>query len=82
MEFIITGEDTEGDCYMDALDFIRDMFSQDCTISTVLHLVMAHFNLSEEEAQKKVDEYFEIVEMMDRERECCKGESSGSDDKG
>ena len=53
---------------MDALDFIHDMFSQDCAIGTVLHLVMAHFNLSEEEAQKKVDEYFEIVETMDRGR--------------
>ena len=46
---------------MDPMDLIRDKFSQDCTIDTVLHLVMAHFNLSEEEAQTKIDEYFEIV---------------------
>lgn len=48
--------------HMDPMDLIRDKFSQDCTIDTVLHLVMAHFNLSEEEAQTKLDEYFEIVE--------------------
>ena len=47
---------------MDIMDLIRDKFSQDCTIETVRHLVMAHFNLSEEEAQAKIDEYFEIVE--------------------
>lgn len=47
---------------MDPMDLIRDKFSQDCTIDTVLHLVMAHFNLSEEEALIKLDEYFEIVE--------------------
>ncbi|MBD5498923.1 MAG: hypothetical protein HDR11_14415 [Lachnospiraceae bacterium] len=47
---------------MDLMDLIRDKFSQDCTIETVQHLVMAHFNLSEEEAQAKIDEYFEIVE--------------------
>lgn len=47
---------------MDPMDLIRDKFSQDCTIDTVLHLVIAHFNLSEEEAQTKIDEYFEIVE--------------------
>ncbi len=47
---------------MDPMDLIRDKFSQDCTIETVLHLLMAHFNLSEEEAQAKIDKYFEIVE--------------------
>ena len=47
---------------MDPMDFIWDKFSQDCTIETVLHLVMAHFDLSEEEAQTKINEYFEIVE--------------------
>lgn len=47
---------------MDPMDLIRDKFSQDCTIDTVLHLVMAHFDLSEEEAQTKIDECFEIVE--------------------
>lgn len=50
---------------MEPLDLIRDKFSQDCTIDTVLHLVMSHFDLSEEEAQAKIDEYFEIVEMID-----------------
>ena len=47
---------------MDPIDLIRDKFSQDCTIETVLHLLMVHFNLSEEEAQAEIDEYFEIVE--------------------
>lgn len=53
---------------MDELDLIRDKFSQDCSIDTVRHLVMAHFDLSEEEAQAKIDEYFEIVDMIDKER--------------
>ena len=53
---------------MDPMDMIRDKFSQDCTIETVLHLVMSHFNLSEEEAQAEIDEYFKIVEMIDAER--------------
>jgi len=47
---------------MDTIDLIRDKFSQDCTIDTVLNLVIAHFGLSEEEAQAKINEYFEIVE--------------------
>lgn len=51
---------------MDVLDFIRDMFSQDCSIGTVLHLVMSHYDLPEEEAQKKIDEYFEIIEAIDK----------------
>ena len=50
------------------MDLIRDKFSQDCTIETVLHLVMSHFDLSEEKAQAKLDEYFNIVEMIDAER--------------
>ena len=53
---------------MDPLDLIRDKFSQDCTIETVLHLLMAHFNMSEEEAQAEIDEYFKIVDMLDAER--------------
>ncbi len=53
---------------MDIFDLIRDKFSQECTIETVLHLLMAHFNLSEEEAQAKIDEYFEIVDMIDEDR--------------
>ncbi len=47
---------------MDPMDLIRDKFSQDCTIETVLHLLMAHFELSEEEAQTMINKYFEIVE--------------------
>ena len=47
---------------MEPMDLIQDKFSQDCSIETVLHLVMAHFDLSEEDAQTKIDEYFEIVE--------------------
>ena len=53
---------------MDVLDFIHDKFSQDCAIGTVIHLVMAHYDLSAEEAQNKVDEYFEIVEAMDNQK--------------
>ncbi len=51
---------------MDTMDLIRDKFSQDCTIETVLHLLMAHFELSEEEAQAEIDKYFEIVDMIDK----------------
>ena len=47
---------------MDPMDLIRDKFSQDCTIETVLHLLMAHFELSVEEVQTKINEYFELVE--------------------
>ena len=50
------------------MDLIRDKFSQDCTIETVLHLLMSHFDLSEEEAQAEIDEYFKIVDMIDEER--------------
>ena len=53
---------------MEPMDLIRDKFSQDCTIETVLHLLMAHFDLSEGEAQAKIDEYFEIVDMIDNDR--------------
>lgn len=53
---------------MEPMDLIRDKFSQDCTIETVLHLLMAHFELSEEEAQAEIDAYFAIVDMMDEER--------------
>ena len=51
---------------MEPMDLIRDKFSQDCSIETVLHLVMAHFNLSEEEAQAEINTYFEIVERYSR----------------
>ena len=51
---------------MEPMDLIRDKFSQDCSIETVLHLVMAHFDLSEEDAQAEIDAYFEIVERYSR----------------
>ena len=54
----------KGGINMDPMDLIRDKFSQDCTIETVMHLIMAHFNMSEEEAKAKINEYFEIVEMI------------------
>ena len=51
---------------LEPMDLIRDKFSQDCTVETVLHLVMAHFDLSEEQARAEIDEYFEIVEGMNK----------------
>ena len=60
---------------MDPMDLIWDKFSQDYTIETVLHLLMAHFDLSEEEAQAKIDEYFKIVDLIDEDRK--KAEKSG-----
>ena len=59
---------------MDVLDFIHDKFSQDCAIGTVLHLLMAHYDLSAEEAQNKIDEYFEIVEAMDDQKKTIEQE--------
>ena len=47
---------------MDPMDLIRDKFSQDCSIETVRHLLMQHFDMSEEEASAKIEEYFDIVE--------------------
>ena len=47
---------------MEPMDLIRDKFSQDCAVETVVHLLMAHFDLSEEEAMAQVREYFEIIE--------------------
>ena len=60
---------------MEPMDLIWDKFSQDCTIETVLHLLMAHFNLSEEEAQAEIDKYFKIVDMLDEDRK--KAEKDG-----
>ena len=54
------------------MELIRDKFSQDCPVETVLHLLMAHFEMTEEEAQAKIDEYFEIVEEIQR----MKGETT------
>lgn len=59
---------------MDSMDLIRDKFSQDCTIDTVLHLLMAHFDLSEAEAQAKIDEYFEIVDMIEEDHKKAESE--------
>ena len=52
---------------MEPMDLIRDKFSQDCTIETVLHLLMSHFDMSEEQAQAEIDTYFRIVDMIDEE---------------
>lgn len=54
---------------MEPQDLIRDKFSQDCSIETVCHLVMSHFDMTEEEAQAKIDEYFEIIDMIEKERQ-------------
>ena len=59
---------------MEPMDLIRDKFSQDCTIETVRHLLMSHFDMTEDEAQAEIDEYFEIVDMIDKEREKRNGE--------
>lgn len=53
---------------MEPMDLIQDKFSQDCTIETALHLLIAHFDLSEEEAQAEIDEYFKVVDIIDEER--------------
>ena len=53
---------------MEPMDLIRDKFSQDCTVETVLHLLMAHFDMPEEQARAEIDEYFEIVDWMDKHR--------------
>lgn len=57
---------------MEPMDLIRDKFSQDCSVETVLHLVMARFDLSEEQAQAEIDSYFRIVDELDRERQTKK----------
>ena len=54
---------------MDPLDLIRDKFSQDCEIETVRRLLMAHFDMTEEQAQAEIDDYFRIVDMIDKERQ-------------
>ena len=53
---------------MEPMELIRDKFSQDCTIETVLHLLMAHFDMTEEETRAEIDTYFRIVDMIDEER--------------
>ena len=54
---------------MEPLELIRDKFSQDCSTETVLHLVMSHFDMTREEAQAKIDEYFEIIDEIEKERQ-------------
>ncbi|MBR1703548.1 MAG: hypothetical protein IJ716_16655 [Lachnospiraceae bacterium] len=49
---------------MDPIDMVRDKFSQDCTVETVRHLLMAHYDMTEEEAQAKIDEYFDIINII------------------
>lgn len=53
---------------MTPLELIREKFSQDCSLDTVRHLVMSQFDLSEQEAQAEIDEYFKIFEMTQDER--------------
>ena len=53
---------------MEPMDLIRDKFSQECEIGTVRRLLMAHFNMTEEQAQAEIDTYFRIVDMIDEER--------------
>ncbi|MCH5192686.1 MAG: hypothetical protein J1F11_01905 [Oscillospiraceae bacterium] len=54
---------------MDPLDLIRDKFSQECETGTVRRLLMAHFDMTEEQAQAEIDDYFRIVDMIDKERQ-------------
>ena len=54
---------------MDPMDYIWEKFSEDYTIETVRHLLVAHFDLSEGDAQAKIDEYFRIVDLMDKGRQ-------------
>lgn len=53
---------------MEPMDLIRDKFSQDCTIETVLRLLTSHFDMTEEQAQSEIDDYFRIADMLDKER--------------
>ena len=54
---------------MEPMDLIRDKFSQDCTVETVLHLLMSHFDMTKDQAQAEINEYFEIVDWMDKHRD-------------
>ena len=53
---------------MEPMDLIRDKFSQECSIETVRRLLTVHFDMTEEQAQKEIDDYFRIVDELDRER--------------
>ena len=54
---------------MEPMDMIRDKFNQECSIETVLRLLQVHFDMTEEQAQAEMDEYFKIVDMLDKERD-------------
>lgn len=43
---------------MEPIDLIRDKFQQDYSIETVLHLVMAHFDMSKEEEKAEIVEEY------------------------
>ena len=53
---------------MEPMDLIRDKFNQECEIATVRRLLTVHFDMTEEQAQAEIDEYFRIVDLMDQER--------------
>ena len=53
---------------MEPMDMIRDKFNQECEIGTVRRLLMVHFDMTQEQAQAEIDEYFRIVDMLDKER--------------
>ena len=57
---------------MEPMDMIRDKFSQECEISTVRRLLTVHFDMTEEQAQAEIDEYFKIVDMIDKENSANK----------
>lgn len=54
---------------MTPLELIRDKFSQDCSTETVLHLVMSHFDMTEEQARAEIEEYFEMIEEIEEARQ-------------
>lgn len=58
---------------MEPMDLIRDKFNQECEISTVRRLLTVHFNMTEEQAQAEIDEYFKIVDILDEERKKGQG---------
>ena len=54
---------------MTPLELIRDKFSQDCSTETVLHLVMSHFDMTEEQARAEIEEYFKMIEEIEEARQ-------------
>ena len=47
---------------MDPSDFIRDSFAEGASSGKVLRMLMAYYDLSEEEAQAKLDKYLDAAE--------------------